>query len=83
MLLGAACARFRDIQQLVGTLLQISLFLTPIFWSPDQLSGRTALLAALNPMYHLIAIIREPLLGQAPRCRTGWSSFSRLIGLVV
>ena len=66
MLLGSLCARFRDIQQLCGTLLQISLFLTPIFWSPDQLTGRTAVLAQLNPMYHLIAIIREPLLGKAP-----------------
>ena len=66
MLLGSLCARFRDIQQLCGTLLQISLFLTPIFWSPDQLTGRTAILAQLNPMYHLIAIIREPLLGKAP-----------------
>jgi ABC-type polysaccharide/polyol phosphate export permease len=66
MVLGALCARFRDIQQLVGTMLQIALFLTPIFWSPDQLSGRTALLAELNPLYHLIAVIREPLLGQAP-----------------
>ncbi len=66
VLLGALCARFRDIQQLVGTILQISLFLTPIFWSLDQLSGRTAILAQLNPMYHLVAIIREPLLGKVP-----------------
>jgi len=66
VMLGALCARFRDIQQLVGTLLQISLFLTPIFWSPDQLSGHTAWLAALNPLYYLVSIIREPLLGQAP-----------------
>jgi lipopolysaccharide transport system permease protein len=67
MLLGALCARFRDVQQLVGTLLQISLFLTPIFWSPDQLTGRTAILAAINPLYYLVATIREPLLGQAPQ----------------
>ncbi len=66
MLLGSLCARFRDIQQLVGTLLQISLFLTPIFWSPDQLTGRTAMLAQFNPMYHLIAVVRDPMLGKAP-----------------
>ena len=47
--LATLCARFRDIQQMVVTLLQISLFLTPIFWSPDQLTGRTAMLAQLNP----------------------------------
>ena len=66
VLLGSLCARFRDVQQLVGSLLQISLFLTPIFWSTDQLSGRTAILAKFNPIYHLIAVVREPLLGKAP-----------------
>lgn len=66
MLLGALCARYRDIQQLVSTLMQIALFLTPIFWSPDQLTGRTMILAKLNPVYHLIAIVREPLLGKVP-----------------
>jgi ABC-type polysaccharide/polyol phosphate export permease len=65
-LLGAVCTRYRDIQQLVGTLLQISMFLTPILWTPDQLKGRMVLLANLNPLYHLIAIVRDPLLGKAP-----------------
>ena len=65
--LGALCARYRDIQQLVISLLQIALFLTPIFWSSDQLHGRTLLLADYNPLYHLIAIVRDPLLGVAPQ----------------
>jgi len=65
-LLGAVCTRYRDIQQLVGSLLQISMFLTPILWTPDQLKGRVALLADLNPLYHLIAIVRDPMLGVAP-----------------
>ena len=65
-LLGAVCTRYRDIQQLVVTLLQISMFLTPILWTPDQLKGRMVLLANLNPLYHLIAIVRDPLLGKAP-----------------
>jgi ABC-type polysaccharide/polyol phosphate export permease len=66
ILLGAVCARYRDTLPLVGTLLQISLFLTPIFWSPDQLSGRMVVLSEYNPLYHLIVIVREPLLGRAP-----------------
>src|SRR5271170_4678681 len=65
-LFGAVCARFRDMQQLVGNLLQISLFLTPIFWSVDQLKGRAAIVAQFNPAYHVIALVREPLLGIAP-----------------
>ena len=66
VVLGTICARYRDFQQLVANILQVSLFLTPIFWSPDQLSGRAVLFAQFNPLYHLIAIVREPLLGQAP-----------------
>ena len=33
-LLAATCTRYRDIQQLVTNLLQIALFLMPIFWMP-------------------------------------------------
>ena len=64
--LGAVCARYRDVQQLVGNVLQIALFLTPIFWSADQLTGRASILADYNPLYHLIAIVRDPLMGKAP-----------------
>jgi ABC-type polysaccharide/polyol phosphate export permease len=70
ILLGAVCARYRDILQLISNLLQISLFLTPVFWSPDQLTGRAALFADLNPLYHLIAIVRDPLLGRSPELLT-------------
>jgi ABC-type polysaccharide/polyol phosphate export permease len=66
ILLGTICARYRDVQQVVVNLLQISLFLTPIFWQADQLKGRASILAEYNPLYHLIAIVRDPLLGKYP-----------------
>jgi ABC-type polysaccharide/polyol phosphate export permease len=66
ILLGTACARYRDLLQLVGNLLQITMFLTPIFWSPDQLTGRAVLFAQFNPIYHLVEIVREPMLGITP-----------------
>jgi ABC-type polysaccharide/polyol phosphate export permease len=64
--LGAVCARYRDVQQLVGNILQIALFLTPILWSADQLTGRATILADYNPLHHLITIVREPMMGKAP-----------------
>jgi ABC-type polysaccharide/polyol phosphate export permease len=70
LVLAALCSRFRDIQQIVITLLQISMFLTPIFWTPSQLTGRTAIVARINPLYHLIAVVRDPLLGVAPEAST-------------
>jgi ABC-type polysaccharide/polyol phosphate export permease len=66
LFLGIICARYRDIVQLVGNLLQISMFVTPIFWTPAQLTGRASILADYNPLYHLIAIVRDPLLGKTP-----------------
>lgn len=70
-LLGLLCLRFRDIQQLVGTIVQISMFVTPIFWPPDRLSGLLRLIFVdLNPLFHLLDIVRSPLLSQVPALET-------------
>jgi len=67
ILLGMFCLRFRDVQQLVTSLIQICMFVTPIFWPPDNLKGFTHLVFVdLNPLFHLIDIVRSPLLGRAP-----------------
>jgi ABC-type polysaccharide/polyol phosphate export permease len=68
--LGALSARFRDIPQLVGSLLQVLFFLTPVIWSTDLLHGRTWLVDA-NPAYHMIQIVRAPLLGE-PAAALSW-----------
>jgi ABC-2 type transport system permease protein len=39
---------------------------TPIFWSPQQLNGPLAAFEQYNILYHYVAIVRDPLLGQAP-----------------
>ena len=65
LLLGLVCARFRDIPQIVGSIVQIAFFLTPIIWKPELLPGRSLVLE-LNPFYHFVELVRAPLLGQAP-----------------
>ncbi len=61
LLLGAFCARFRDIPPIVGSLMQIAFFLTP-----DHLAAgadrQQHQVPVLNPFYPLLAIIRDPLL---------------------
>jgi lipopolysaccharide transport system permease protein len=65
--MGTVCARYRDLQQVINSLLQISMFVTPIFWPTSQLAGNKALqFLNFNPLYHYISIVRLPLLGQAP-----------------
>ncbi|MFA6302906.1 MAG: ABC transporter permease [Legionella sp.] len=68
ILAGLLCARFRDAQQVVASLLQISIFLTPVFWPVNQLEPgmRTSILINGNPLYHYLSLIRQPMLGQAP-----------------
>jgi lipopolysaccharide transport system permease protein len=63
--IGILSARFRDIPQLIGSVVQIIFFITPIMWKPTLLSHRSYI-ADLNPFYHLVEIIRAPLLGSVP-----------------
>ncbi len=65
-LMGMVCLRFRDVQQMVTSLLQVAMLATPIFWLPDSLGGSRLFLVHLNPLYHLIQVVRMPLLGQVP-----------------
>jgi ABC-2 type transport system permease protein/lipopolysaccharide transport system permease protein len=66
--IGIISARFRDVPQVVVSVVQIVFFVTPIFWKPELLQSR-AYLADLNPFYHLIEIVRAPLLGQMPTAK--------------
>jgi ABC-type polysaccharide/polyol phosphate export permease len=70
MLLGIACVRYRDIQQLVTTLLQVAMFVTPVFWSPAQLGPDMQFVVHFNLLYHYIEIVRAPLLGHVPAAET-------------
>jgi lipopolysaccharide transport system permease protein len=64
-LLGLLGTRFRDLQPIVANLLQLLFFVTPIIWAPALLGSRRWI-ADLNPLDSLIAVVREPLLGNAP-----------------
>lgn len=70
LLLGSLCARFRDIQQLVTSFLQIIMFITPIFWRPEMLSGERMVFVNANIIYHVVSVLRGPLLGEAPPWRS-------------
>jgi ABC-2 type transport system permease protein/lipopolysaccharide transport system permease protein len=65
LLLGLLSARFRDIPQIVASIVQVMFFLTPIMWKPDMLPERQFILD-INPFYYALTIVREPLLGVAP-----------------
>jgi ABC-2 type transport system permease protein/lipopolysaccharide transport system permease protein len=63
--LGMIAARFRDIPQIINSLMQIVFFTTPIFWKPEFL-GLDSALVRFNPFHHIVETMRAPLLGQWP-----------------
>jgi lipopolysaccharide transport system permease protein len=95
LLLGAFCARFRDIQPIVNSVMQIAFFVTPVIWKPEQL-GAGASHLFYNPFFDLLEVVRAPILGQAPGfvvwaaalvysfglCAVSWAFFVRARGRV-
>ena len=83
LLLGAFCARFRDIMPIVNSVMQIAFFVTPVIWKPEQL-GAKGIWLPLNPVFDMLQILRAPLLGEAaaPLVWAGAIVFSVLLCVV-
>jgi lipopolysaccharide transport system permease protein len=96
LMLGAFCARFRDIQPIVNSVMQIAFFMTPVIWKPDQLGPDSASKLAFNPFFDLLEVVRGPILGtdiavttwvgalgySALLCALCWAFFVRARGRV-
>lgn len=65
LILGGLSARFRDVPPIVGSIMQVAFFLTPVFWTAETLPNREWFLR-LNPFYYLVEVVRMPLLGKTP-----------------
>jgi ABC-type polysaccharide/polyol phosphate export permease len=70
ILLGLLSARFRDIPQIITSLVQLLFFVTPVFWRPEMLTAHRWV-ADWNPVFHLIEIVRAPILGH-PVSAASW-----------
>ena len=67
LLFGVTCLRFRDLQQLIANVVQIAIFVTPIFWPPEVLQASSRIVfVTFNPLYHMIQVMRLPLMNQVP-----------------
>lgn len=67
--LGIIAARFRDVKPLIGALVQLLFFFLPISWPLDtfvaKVGGGKAWIIQLNPLFHFVQIVRQPLVGQS------------------
>lgn len=65
LLLGIVGARYRDIQQIVAPLMLLAFLATPVLWRGSMLQSNE-FIATFNPFAHVLAVVREPLLGHTP-----------------
>ena len=78
LIVSIVCVRYRDVPPMVGAFMQLLFFATPIFWLPESLRiGR--FLLTMNPFYHFIIILRDPLLGRP----FGWENWAIAAGMTI
>ncbi|WP_230492779.1 ABC transporter permease [Martelella alba] len=65
LLFGLIGARFRDVEQIVQSLMPIVFFLTPVIYRAGHL-GISQVIIWLNPFSYFITLVRDPLFGHAP-----------------
>jgi ABC-type polysaccharide/polyol phosphate export permease len=65
--------RFRDVAHLAAVGMQVLFYVTPVIFPAELLRNRSlSLVIDLNPMYHLLEVVRHPLLAAGP---ADWRSY--------
>jgi ABC-type polysaccharide/polyol phosphate export permease len=77
LVLAILSTRFRDVPPIVSSLLQLAFFGSPLLW-PAATLGHHSIVVEANPVYHLVEIMRAPLLGVAPT----WLSWCVSLGSI-
>jgi ABC-type polysaccharide/polyol phosphate export permease len=63
---GIISLRFRDLPQIVASIVQLAFFLSPILWTIEQLPAEYRDYVYFNPFAIFLELMREPLQGQQP-----------------
>jgi lipopolysaccharide transport system permease protein len=63
MILAIMGARFRDLGPMIGMVIQLAFFLTPILWRLEDIPEHKRWWVMANPAYHLVEIVRAPIVG--------------------
>lgn len=81
-LLSVLGSRYRDVQQAVVSVVQALFFLSPIMWQASIIPPENSFVYNLNPVYHLVEVVRAPLLAKTPGLETYLILFfTGLVGL--
>ncbi len=57
---------FKDFGQIIGVLLQVGFWMSPIFWDPRQITPEIVKILKLNPLFYIIQGYRDSLINKIP-----------------
>lgn len=81
--IGMLSLRYRDVNYLVGFVSQALFMLTPVFWRRTQVTGHAVWIVKLNPLAHMLEIVREPMLGHPAPLNDWIASIGILLASIV
>lgn len=79
LILSMFGARFRDIGQIITSIIQVIFFLTPIMWAPKFLPDKYKFIVNFNPFTQYVELIRAPIMGAIPGAYAYTVSLSLLL----
>jgi homopolymeric O-antigen transport system permease protein len=82
-LIAVVCTRYRDVGQIVESILQIAFFVTPVLWSVELLKEDVLWLIDYNPFAVFLSLVRDPLLGIVPPLERWTVALSMTLGVSV
>ena len=59
-MLGALATRFRDMKPIIESTLTLAFLSSPVIWTAEMINPNSTVMR-LNPLTHLFAVWREPL----------------------
>ena len=66
-LVSIVSVQFPDIGKLISSIMQVMFFITPVIWDSRRFpEGIMSVIVQINPFYHLLNVIRLPLMGDTP-----------------
>lgn len=65
LLIAMLGSRFRDFEQIIGAIMPLMFFLSPVIYRPSQLSFGQQIVW-MNPFSYFITLIRDPISGNIP-----------------
>jgi ABC-type polysaccharide/polyol phosphate export permease len=84
LILAMIGARYRDVSQIIKSLVQVVFFVTPVMWGPETLGASHQWVVNFNPFYGFLQLIREPLLGRVPTLNNlGIVLITTVIGIII